>query len=86
MFMPITEAKKKDMVILEKVSYIYYPLCFRKNKKNKMQTLINFYNEVNVMMLAYILKLGFRVCRINVEAQKIDDSTFETFKIVLTSF
>lgn len=37
-------------------------------------------------MTAYILKLGFKTCNINVKAQKIDSSTLKMFQIVLTSF
>lgn len=38
------------------------------------------------MMLAYALKLGLKVYRSNIRAQKIDVFTFETFEIVLASF
>lgn len=38
------------------------------------------------MTLAYILKLGFQIYRINVEAQKIDKSILKKFRIVLSSF
>lgn len=38
------------------------------------------------MTLAYVLKLDFRVRRIDIKAQKIDGSIFETFRIVLASF
>ena len=38
------------------------------------------------MILRYALKLGLKVCFINVGAQKIDGSTLETFEIVLASF
>ena len=30
------EADKEDKIILERVSCVYYPLCFRKDKKNKV--------------------------------------------------
>lgn len=38
------------------------------------------------MMPVYVLKLGLKVCYINVKAQKINSSTIEIFKIVLTCF
>lgn len=50
-----------------------------------MQALINFGNKVNTMILAYILGLDFKVCQTNVEAQKINEFTFEIFKIVSAS-
>lgn len=34
----------------------------------------------------YTTKLGFKICAINIRAQKIDSFTFETFDIVLASF
>ena len=38
------------------------------------------------MTLGYALKLGLKVRPTNVGAQKIDNSIFETFEIVLASF
>lgn len=38
------------------------------------------------MILTYTVKLGLKVCHTNIEAQKIDCSTLETFKMVLASF
>lgn len=38
------------------------------------------------MAPAYISKLSFKICSTNVKTQKIDNSTFETFKIILASF
>ena len=74
------------MLTLNWVPCIYYPLHFRKDKKNEVWALINFGSKVNAMTPAYVLKLGLKVRQINVRAQKIDGSTLETFKIVLASF
>ena len=38
------------------------------------------------MTLGYILKLGLKVCSINVKVQKIDGFTLKMFEIVLASF
>ena len=38
------------------------------------------------MGLTFIRKLGFYVCKINVGAQKIDGSAFETFEMVIADF
>lgn len=51
-----------------------------------MQALINSASKVNAMTPAYVLKLGFKLYQTNVEAQKIDGTTFETFEMVLASF
>lgn len=77
---------KEDEVALAWVLYMYYPLHFWKNNKNKVQALINFGNKVNAMTPAIILKIGLWVCRIDIGIWKIDDSTLKMFKIVLASF
>lgn len=38
------------------------------------------------MNLAYAKKLGFWIQKTNVDAQKIDASSLDTFEIVITSF
>ena len=43
-------------------------------------------SEFNSMIPAYALKLGLKIHHTNVEAQKIDGSTFKTFEIVLANF
>lgn len=69
-FVPVTDASKKnDNIILHRIQYIYYLLCFcNKNKKDKMQILINFSSEINLMTLTYVAKLGLKVYQTNVKA------------------
>lgn len=62
----MTEASKKDDVILEKVPCIHYLLCFYKNKKNQVQVLIDSSSKVNTITPEYILKLGLKICSTNV--------------------
>lgn len=38
------------------------------------------------MTLAYKSKLGFKVNHTNIKAQKIEDSTFNTFEMIFASF
>lgn len=73
-------------MVLKRVSSIYYPLRFYKNKKDEIRALINFRSEVNIMTPTYTLKLGLKVRFTNLGAWKIDSSTIETFGIVLASF
>lgn len=54
---PITGASRENEIVLKKILYIYYLLYFCKDKKNKVQALINFASKVNVIILAYGLKL-----------------------------
>lgn len=62
---------------------VYYLIRF---KKKEVQALINSGSEVNVIIPAYTLKLGFWARKPNVGAQKIDGSTFQLFKMILASF
>lgn len=55
-------------------------------KKNEIQALIKSGNKVNGITLVYILKLAFKIYQINVKIQKINNSIFKTFKMVLASF
>ena len=83
----MTEASKEDDdVALARVPCIHYPLRFRKDKKNEVRVLINSGSKVNAMTPAYASKLGLRVRRTDVGAQKIDGSTLKTFEMVLASF
>ena len=81
----MTEASKKDGMILERVLCIHYLLRFRKDKENEVRALINSGSKVNAMIPAYALRLGLKVHHTDVGAQKIDSSILETFGIVLTS-
>lgn len=85
-FTPMIKASRENKVILKKVSYIHYPFCFCKDKKNKMRDLIDSDSKVNAMTSTYVAKLGLNVCQTNIGAQKIDGSTLQTFRIVLASF
>lgn len=67
-FLPIVEANKEDEVVLNRVTYIYYLLRFYKDEKNKLWAPINFDSKVNTMILAYTLKLGFKIHKTNVRA------------------
>ena len=43
-------------------------------------------SEFNAMSIAYAKRLGLKSRKTNVEAQKIDGSTLETFKMVIADF
>lgn len=81
----MTKTSKENDVILKKVLYIYYPIGFQKDTiKNKV--LIDSSSKINAIIPAYALKLGFKVRRTDVRAQKIDGSIFKIFRIILASF
>lgn len=64
---------------------IYYLLHFKKDGL-KIQALIDSDNEVNKMAPAYAAKLGLKIEPTNIKGQKINNSTFKMFDIVLASF
>ena len=41
---------------------------------------------INIITPAYILKLGFKICQINIRIQKIDNSIFKIVELDLISF
>lgn len=84
-FRTFTPTANDSTLSLQSVLWIYYLVWFKKNQA-KIQALIDFDSEINVITPAYIIKLGFKIYITNVEVQKIDYSTFAIFKIILTSF
>lgn len=67
------------------VPYIYYLIQFQKDD-NEVQALFNSRSEVNAINLAYAKKLGLRIWKTNVDAQKIDETSLATFGIAIASF
>lgn len=57
-----------------------------KKGNTEIQALIDSGSEVNAIIPAYIAVLGLRIYSINVKAQKIDESIFSTYKMMLASF
>lgn len=85
-FALVTEASKKNDIILDWVPCIHYLLRLHKEKKNKIRALIKSGNEINTMKPAYALELGLRVYQTDVRAQKINGSIFKIFEMILASF
>ena len=81
----MTEASKEEHMFLERVLYIHYLLRFRKDTIG-IKALIDSGSEVNAMTPAYVLKLGLKVYRTDVEAQMTDGSTFKIFGMILVNF
>lgn len=51
-----------------------------------IKTLINFSNEVNLITLSYVVKLGLTTQKTSVKVQKINSSLLETYDIALTDY
>ena len=48
--------------------------------------MFNIGNKINTINLDYAKKLGLKVWKINVRAQKINNSILKTFEIVIADF
>lgn len=77
-------SKKVDQ-LLKCILYIYYMVCLKKNQA-KIQILIDFKNNIHIINPAYTLKINLKIWSTNIKAYKIDNFTFEVFKIAPTSF
>ena len=79
-----TEAFK--VRVLDRVSYICYPVQFRKNKGKDVLTLLDSGNEVNAMTPAYTAHLSLKVRVTDVGAQKIKRCSLATYGMVIAAF
>ena len=70
---------------LDCVPCIHYPVQFKKDTAD-IPALIDSRSEVNAMTPAYAKKLGLRIRKTDVGAQKIDGSTLETYGMVIADF
>lgn len=62
-------------------------MLFHKDKdKTNALALINSDSKINTMTPVYISKLGFKVQKINISAQKKDSFSLKTNDIVLAAF
>ena len=71
--------------MLKKKSYIYYLVQFLENQK-QVKTLLNRSSQVNVLSLSYTMKLGLKIRKINVGAQKIEHYILNIFGMVIPDF
>ena len=74
----VTEKKKE----LERIPCIWYSITF----KNQTKALLNLRSEVNAMSQVFAHQLGLTIWKTNVEAQKIDGTTLETYEMVVSTF
>ena len=83
----VTKASKEAQeVILNRMSYINYPVQFWKDKEAAIRALINSGSKIKAITPAYAKQLGFQVRKADVQAQKIDGSLLRTFGMVITGF
>ena len=77
---PVTNRSEKVII---RVFCIHYPVQFQ---EEQVKALLDSGSEVNAMSPAYAKRLGLKTRKTNVRAQKIDDSTLETFGMVIADF
>ena len=70
---------------LEHVSYIHYPVRFKKDK-TQVQALVDLESEVNVMHPSFAKQLGLPIQPTDVGAQKMDDTMLDTHGMVVAAF
>ena len=66
-FTLVIEASQENIVALDWVSCICYPIQFKKSKV-LVQALIVSASDINTMTLGYISKLGLKICLSNIKA------------------
>ena len=66
-----------------RIPCIPYPVWFQESQK-QVRALPDTGDKVNAMSSTYIERLGLKIWKTNIRAQKIDGSTFKTFKIGIT--
>ena len=92
----VTEDSKEAILVsakeLEQVTYIQYFIAFPSDVTkdglalNLVLALFDLDSKVNAMHPAFIERLGLMVQTINIVTQKIDSTTFETYRIVVKAF
>ena len=78
--MPVTGS---DEEVVVRVPYIHYPVQFQ---EEQVRALLDSGSKVNAMNPDYARKLGLKIRRTNIGAQKIDGSALETFGMVIADF
>ena len=86
-FILVTGTKKALKVkVLDRVPYIYYSMQLQKDKGKDVLALLNSRSKANAMTPAYAAKLGLKVRKTDVDAQKIHNSLQETYGMVIAAF
>ncbi len=80
--MTSTSMTEKIEEKLEQVPCICYLVTF----KDQTKALLDSKSEVNTMSQTFAQQLGLKICKTNVGVQKIDGTTLEIYKIVVSTF
>ena len=72
-----------DEKVVVRISCIYYLVQFQ---EKQVRVLLDSGSEINAMNPNYARKLGLKIRKTNIGAQKIDGSALETFRMVFANF
>ena len=72
-----------DEEVVVRMSYIHYPVWFQ---EELIRALFNSGSKINAINPDYAWKLGLKIQKTNVEAQKNNGSTLEIFEMVIVDF
>ncbi len=75
----MTDKKTEEQ---ERVTCIWYPVTF----KDQTEALLDSRSEVNAITQVFAQLLGLKIRKTNVQAQKIDGTTLETYGMVVSTF
>ncbi len=75
----MTDKKTEE---LEQLPWIWYPVTF----KDQTKALLDSRSEDNAMSQVFAQQLGLKIRKTNVRTQKIDDTTLETYGMVVSTF
>lgn len=67
----MTDTRKEDVIILDRVSYIHYLVQFQKRGKKITRGLINFINKLSAISPTYTKQLGLQTQQTNVGFKKL---------------
>lgn len=62
-FLLVTEANKKNNIILDQILFVFYLIYF---KKKEIHALINLSSKVNAITSEFAFKLGLKIRHINI--------------------
>ena len=78
--MSVTDKKTEQE--LEQVPCIWYFVTF----KDQTKALLDSKSKVNIRNPTFTFQLGLKIWKTNIRAQKIEDTTLETYGIVVSTF
>lgn len=80
------DSKEAPELVLDRVSCIHHLVQFRSDKGATARARIDSGSKVNAITPAYATKLGLTVQKTDVGAQKINELSLATYRMVIAAF